>query len=125
MIVPTLHISLGVFKRLYDLFEQAYHELDVAILKERAIARDIDDNFEDDSTTDFDKKVDNEQCRKRTIKRDLQEKQAQLEDLEEDIHLPLLHNHHGVNILRADIAEMVCKSIFFCHCDLTCEPMNK
>ncbi|XP_033646390.1 uncharacterized protein LOC117305619 [Asterias rubens] len=106
VIVPTLHISLGVFKRLYDLFEQACHELDVAILKERAIARDIDDDFEDDSTTDFDKKVENELCRKRTIKRDLQEKRDQLEDLEEDIPLPLLDNHHGVNVLRADIAEM-------------------
>ena len=122
VIVPTLHISLGVYKRLYDLFELECHQLDVEILKERAIASSLEDEHDDNLTTNFDKKVADELSRKRIIAKDLEEKRPQLEDLEEDIpllHVHDLHNTTGdekvnrVHMLRADIAEMVCKHFFF------------
>ncbi|XP_038050937.1 uncharacterized protein LOC119724100 [Patiria miniata] len=114
VIVPTLHISLGVYKRLYDLFEMECHRLDVEVLKQRAIGRSLDD--EDDSlATDFDKKVEDELSRQRRVEKDLQEKRNNLEELEEEVPLPLLNDLHNstgnemvnkVQMLRADIAEM-------------------
>ena len=35
MCLPALHISLGVFYRLYTLLEQAAHELDLAMAREK------------------------------------------------------------------------------------------
>ena len=34
--LPALHISLGVFYRLYTLLEQASHELDLAMAREKS-----------------------------------------------------------------------------------------
>ena len=39
--LPALHISLGVFYRLYTLLEQATHELDLAMAREKSVCRQL------------------------------------------------------------------------------------
>ena len=39
--LPALHISLGVFYRLYTLLEQATHELDLAMAREKSDCRQL------------------------------------------------------------------------------------
>ncbi len=49
--MPTLHTSLGVFKKLYDLFEKACHGLDLQLFRMRVSVGDAEqeqNNFADE-----------------------------------------------------------------------------
>lgn len=114
VIVPTLHISLGVYKKIFDLFELDCHELDVAILKERLEAED------DTSNSSFDQQVASEAARKHDLEQLLLQKHREVAHIEDRLPLNLLnddtndhHPQHGglltqLRQLRTEITELVC-----------------
>ena len=116
VIIPTLHISLGVFKKVYDLFEEECHMLDVTILKERLEAED------DANCTHFDQMVASEASRLDRLQRDIQVQQSELERLQDELPLNLLNsltdNHaysdvaNRVDKQKADIATLVSQYYF-------------
>ncbi|XP_038062362.1 uncharacterized protein LOC119732830 [Patiria miniata] len=86
VVLPTLHISLGVFKKLYDLFERDCHDLDLELFHLRVKAQDNSD------LTNFDDQVANEIERLRRIQEQLHDKRSALESAEEDLPLYVLQN---------------------------------
>jgi predicted nucleic acid-binding Zn-ribbon protein len=81
-----LHISLGVYKKLYDLFERDCHEVDLELFHLRVQAQD---NF---NLTNFDDQVRDEKERLGRIQEQLHEKRVALESAEEDLPLYVLQN---------------------------------
>ena len=124
---PTLHISLGVYKKLYDLFEEECHKLDVFILEHKAKAVDESDTSE--HPTNFGNQIKAEAMRKTQLAADLQKSRLQLEDLEDELPLDLLDfsNDHPTNNsaikvkqLRDNIADMVCIIVYAFSYNLFC-----
>ena len=127
VIIPTLHISLGVYKKLYDLFEEECHKLDVFILEHKAKAVDESDTSE--HPTNFGNQIKAEAMRKTQLAADLQKSRLQLEDLEDELPLDLLDfsNDHPTNNsaikvkqLRDNIADMVCIIVYAFSYNLFC-----
>lgn len=81
-----MHISLGVYKKLYDLFERDCHEVDLELFHLRVQAQD---NF---NLTNFDDQVRDEKERLGRIQEQLHEKRVALESAEEDLPLYVLQN---------------------------------
>ena len=115
VIIPTLHISLGVYKKLFDLLERACHGLDVKLFQLRVTCK------EHEQGTNFDDQVITEIQRQDKIQQELAEKQAALEEAEEELPLHILNNESeledmdeafretatSVFKLRADIRDLV------------------
>ena len=59
MCVPALHISLGIFQRLFQLYEEACHELDVRLAATLTTSPEANQHF-NDYVTALKKIVDNE-----------------------------------------------------------------
>ena len=91
VILPSLHISLGVFKKLYDLFEGECHDLDSHLFKLRADA-EVDSDEDDLEVNNFDAQVSASISKQHNISKQLQDKQARLEEIEDDLPLYVLQN---------------------------------
>ena len=72
VILPTLHISLGVFKKKFDLLEKECHSLDVELLHLRVRTEDSA------GRTNFDDQVVAERERQDNVKQILEEKRMTL-----------------------------------------------
>ncbi|XP_038053533.1 uncharacterized protein LOC119725985 [Patiria miniata] len=112
VIIPTLHISLGVYKKLFDLLERACHDLDVKLFQLRVTSQDHEEG------TNFDDQIAAEIQRQNKIQQDLTEKRSALEQAEEELPLYALRNNcdkmdeafrdtaTSVFKLRADIRDL-------------------
>ncbi|XP_022110640.1 uncharacterized protein LOC110990110 [Acanthaster planci] len=84
VILPTLHISLGVFKKLFDAFESACHRVDMQLFQVRVATEGQEQkNY-------FDYRIRNEIERQQKIQKDLEEKRLQLIDAEDELPLHVL-----------------------------------
>ena len=89
VILPSLHISLGVFKKLFDLFESECHRLDEHLFKLRA---ETEDDDEMTSTNNFDEQVTTSIKKRNSIAQQLRDKKSRLDELEEDLPLFVLQH---------------------------------
>ncbi|XP_071796273.1 uncharacterized protein [Asterias amurensis] len=101
VVLPSLHISLGVFKKLFDLYESACHELDLKLFKLRYEHDEVDT---DAARSNFETQIDAEIKHQIDKKIQLTEKQNQLEQLEED--LPLYILQHETNKVDEQFIQM-------------------
>ena len=104
VILPTLHISLGVFKKLFDLLEKECHSMDVELLHLRVRTEDSA------GRTNFDDQVVAERERQDNVKQILEEKRNDLERAEEELPLHVLQNtREEMDEAFRDVAEIVFK----------------
>ena len=128
VVIPSLHLSLGIYKKLFDLFESACNDLDLQLCQLRAQHDDTDlpssSNFEDQIIT--------EAKRQQEISAVLAENRVSLEKIEEDLPLCVLDKQQfSVEFrelaneafrLRAEIMEQVRNLVIhkttcrFCDC---------
>ncbi|XP_071796167.1 uncharacterized protein [Asterias amurensis] len=89
VILPSLHISLGVFKKLFDLFESDCHRLDEHLFKLRAQVEDEDEDEDEDEhrDTNFDVQIATSVKQRNHIAEQLTKKKSRLEELEDDLPL--------------------------------------
>lgn len=90
VILPSLHISLGVFKKLFDLFESNCHELDGQLFKLRTQSYDDDDD--ENAGTNFEEQIASSVQKRNTVAQQLREKQSRLDELEDDLPLYVLQH---------------------------------
>ncbi|XP_072051754.1 uncharacterized protein [Amphiura filiformis] len=94
VVVPSLHVSLGIFKRLYDLLEEECNTLDNTIFNyqvecEEEASQDSQDS-QDLVDNNFTQTIRSAKNRLHALKTSIQKKEAKLEDLIEDLPLQLL-----------------------------------
>ncbi|XP_072027206.1 uncharacterized protein [Amphiura filiformis] len=94
VVVPSLHVSLGIFKRLYDLLEEECNTLDNTIFNyqvecEEEASQDSQDS-QDLVDNNFTQTIRSAKNRLHALKTSIQKKEAKLEDLVEDLPLQLL-----------------------------------
>lgn len=127
VVLPTLHISLGIFKKLYDLLENSCHKIDFTLYQLRVQNADKDD----DCSNNFDLKVAEEFERQQKLKKDQASKQKELEQVEEELPLEVLqqslrndkHIFQGMAnrafTLRQQLQEMVIMQLnLICHINI-------
>ncbi|XP_038062353.1 uncharacterized protein LOC119732823 [Patiria miniata] len=107
VILPSLHISLGIFKKIYDLLESDCHSLDVRLFKLRVEGADEDD---DDDEFNFDQAVVAEVRRQQELQHQLLQKRESLEELEEELPLFQLQSHPQAQQIHGEYREMICKA---------------
>ena len=92
VVLPSLHMSLGIFKKLFDMLEAQCHELDMKLFSLCVTNTDEDD---DDATPEcnFDQQVYAEYKRQILITEEKQKKEEELEQVEEELPLHLLQNN--------------------------------
>ena len=109
-------MSLGIYKKLFDLFESRCHAIDLKLYKLRVQYTDQDDMLQE--TSNFDEKVAAECVRQHKLDKEKAEKEQELEQLEEELPLRVLQ-HLNVSksafqgmanrafVLRLQLQEMV------------------
>ena len=88
--MPSLHISLGVYKRLFDLLEEDCNALDNTIFHHQVTDEDIDEEEDDFQSNNFTQNILSARADISKLKESLEKKQAQLEELKDDLPLQLL-----------------------------------
>ena len=88
--LPTLHMSLGIFKKLYDMLEESCHRIDVQLFQLCVSHFDSSDPAENN----FDQLA-MQQCKtEEKMKADKAKKEAELDQIEEELPLHLLQKEH-------------------------------
>ena len=80
-------MSLGIFKKLYDMLEEKCHEIDMHLF--RLCVKHSEDN-DDQSDNNFDQCVKEEYIRQNKVKVEKTAKQAELDQIEEELPIYLL-----------------------------------
>ncbi|XP_033116827.1 uncharacterized protein LOC117116845, partial [Anneissia japonica] len=84
--VPSLHISLGVFKKLFDMYESEAHEIDCHMYECRKKTSDEDDKF---GSSVFKKLIQNNIKTQLECKNKIEKKEQRLAEAEEE--MPLIY----------------------------------
>ena len=94
VVLPSLHISLGIFKKLFDMYEEQCHELDMKLFTLCVTNPADEDDLDDDTPPlcNFDQQVNAEYKRQILLRDDKQKKEEELEQIEEELPLHLLQN---------------------------------
>ncbi len=122
--MPSLHIGLGVFKRIYDEMEVEANKIDAKIYSHRVTSSEEEEEEDDLPLADLTPKNNFEQAihhriaERTTICQAIEQKETEVEDLFDD--LPLAGLKHGkqfqdkvssmlgeIGRLRQDISELV------------------
>lgn len=105
--MPTLHISLGIYQKIYNKLEDSCNDIDAIIFHHR-----IQNNDPKGSSTNFHEVIQQQLDFNKIVKNKIQEKHDQIEELEEEI--PLALNAEALNkiftaihLLRQDKTKLV------------------
>ena len=88
VVVPSLHLGLGIYKKLFDNLEGECHDLDNIIYK--AMVMDADDNPEPTCTSNFEQRIEKQIQKNKQVDREISKHKEQLEELLDEIPLYLL-----------------------------------
>ena len=108
-------VTFTDFKKLYDLFEGECHDLDSHLFKLRADA-EVDSDEDDLEVENFDAQVSASISKQHNISKQLQDKQARLEEIEDDLPLYVLRTRHS----RMPVLNFVRWQWRHSSCELTC-----
>ncbi|XP_072047968.1 uncharacterized protein [Amphiura filiformis] len=107
--VPSLHIGLGVFKKMYDMLEVDANNIDSKIYKHRVGDIDDDDDDDDDDViatkqhSNFDQAIMRRISEKDRVKETIEKKKEQVEDMFDDIPLASIKKKRQ----KKDVANML------------------
>ncbi|XP_071787541.1 uncharacterized protein [Asterias amurensis] len=106
VVIPSLHISLGIYKKLFDMFESSCHNIDLKLYKWSVEFADEDD---DNSATNFEQQISNEFERQQKIDSVMTQKQKELEQLEEELPLQFFQDQKNAGKAFEGIANKAFK----------------
>ena len=89
VILPSLHISLGVYKKLFDLLEDHCHKIDIRVFKLRLQHTDLSDVPE--CKSNFDQQILAAYKAQQKLQTDIDRKKSELEEIEEELPLQMLY----------------------------------
>ena len=85
VVLPILHMSLGIFKKLYDMLEESCQDIDVQLF-----TLCVKHNEVDNPSNNFDQRVKEEYARQLRTKKEREAKLAEMDRIEEELPLYLL-----------------------------------
>ena len=94
VVLPSLHMSLGIFKKIYDMFEAECHKIDLKLFQLRVQHADEEELM----SNNFDQRVAGEFQKQQQLTTDIAEKKEELEQVEDDLPLHILQQ----NLPQAD-----------------------